>query len=116
MSLKQKIEQMFEKYGMTELHFKLPMLANLYDDVVGLLDEATNQIQEKLEEAKEDAKRWKNDSVKMDFSTFETLEDTIQFFVHQIEGTWLVYTSANGRAKALEEVLAVLEGDLKNEV
>ena len=46
MGLKQEIREMFEKYGMTELHFKLPMLLNLHDDVVATLDEATKQIQD----------------------------------------------------------------------
>ena len=85
---------MFEKYGMTELHFKLPMLANLFDDVVAVLDDATKQIREQI-----------ND-----------LDAEIQKFGYEGVYPTNIPCEANlvGQKRALIKVLAILDGE-KNE-
>ena len=35
---RKQIQEIFEKHGLTELHFKLPMLENLLKDVLAVLD------------------------------------------------------------------------------
>jgi hypothetical protein len=58
MSLKQKIQELFDGYGAEELRYKLPILLELQGKTLGLLDEVAKspQLLEKLAELEH--KQW----------------------------------------------------------